>query len=51
MAEFLLTLQNVFTLAFIVSSMLAMGLSLTVAQIAGPLRNARLVLVALAPTS
>ncbi len=48
MAEALVTLQNVFTLAFIVSSMLAMGLSLTVAQIARPLRSPRLVIVALA---
>lgn len=34
-------------LAFVVSSMLAMGLSLTVRQIVGPLRNARLVAFAL----
>ena len=47
MSELLTTLQNVFTLAFVVSSMLAMGLSLTIAQIAGPLRNVRLVLLAL----
>ncbi|MCZ6505044.1 MAG: bile acid:sodium symporter [Actinobacteria bacterium] len=34
-------------LVFVVSSMLAMGLSLTVSQIIAPLRNARLVVVAL----
>jgi len=34
-------------LVFVVSSMLAMGLSLTVSQIVAPLRNARLVVVAL----
>ncbi len=34
-------------LVFVVSSMLAMGLSLTVAQIAAPLRNVRLVALAL----
>jgi predicted Na+-dependent transporter len=47
MAEFLATLQNLFTFAFVVSSMLAMGLSLTVGQIVEPLRNVRLVLLAL----
>jgi BASS family bile acid:Na+ symporter len=48
MAAFLNALSNVFTLAFVVTSMLAMGLSLTVPQIIAPLRNARLVLLALA---
>jgi len=33
--------------AFVVSSMLAMGLSLTIGQIVGPLRNGKLVLLAL----
>ena len=47
MAEFLATLQSLFTFAFVVSSMLAMGLSLTVGQIVEPLRNLRLVLLAL----
>jgi predicted Na+-dependent transporter len=47
MAEFLATLQNLFTFAFVVSSMLAMGLSLTVGQILQPLSNLRLVLLAL----
>lgn len=32
----------------IVTSMLAMGMSLTVPQVVGPLKNARLVIVALA---
>jgi BASS family bile acid:Na+ symporter len=47
MAEFLATLQNLFTFAFVVSSMLAMGLSLSVGQILQPLSNLRLVLLAL----
>ena len=47
MAEFLATLQSLFTFAFVVSSMLAMGLSLTVGQIVEPLRSVRLVLLAL----
>ena len=47
MAEFLATLQSLFTFAFVVSSMLAMGLSLTVPQILQPLSNLRLVLLAL----
>jgi predicted Na+-dependent transporter len=41
------TLQNLFTLAFVVTSMLSMGLSLTVSQILQPLRNTRLVIMAL----
>ena len=51
MAEVLATLQSLFTFAFVVSSMLAMGLSLTVAQILQPLRNVRLVLLALVANS
>ena len=47
MDEFLATLQNLFTFAFVVSSMLAMGLSLTVGQILQPLSSLRLVLLAL----
>jgi predicted Na+-dependent transporter len=47
MAEMLGALSNVFTLLFVVTSMLSMGLSLTVPQILQPLRNARLVLMAL----
>lgn len=42
------TLQNLFTLAFVVTSMLGMGLSLTVSQILQPLRNTRLVALSLA---
>jgi predicted Na+-dependent transporter len=41
------TLQNLFTLAFVITSMLSMGLSLTVSQILQPLRNSRLVIMAL----
>ena len=41
-------LQNLFTLAFVVTSMLSMGLSLTLSQIVQPLRNTRLVVMALA---
>lgn len=47
MADFLIALQNLFTLAFVISSMLSMGLSLTVPQIIAPLRSTRLVLMAL----
>jgi BASS family bile acid:Na+ symporter len=47
MAEFLNALSNLFTLLFVVTSMLSMGLALTVPQIAAPLRNARLVVLAL----
>jgi predicted Na+-dependent transporter len=38
------TLQNLFTFAFVLSSMLSMGLSLTVSQIIQPLRSIRLVI-------
>jgi predicted Na+-dependent transporter len=44
----LTTLQSLFTLTFVVTSMLSMGLSLTVSQILQPLRNPRLVIMALA---
>ena len=47
MADRLNALSNVFTLAFVVTNMLSMGLSLTVPQIVAPLRNARLVMMAL----
>ena len=40
-------LQNLFTLAFVVTSMASMGLSLTVSQILQPLKSARLVILAL----
>ena len=38
---------SVAMLAFVLSSMLAMGLGLTVSQIIAPLRNARLVVLSL----
>ena len=47
MADLLAALQNIFTLLFVVTTMLAMGLSLTIPQIIGPLKNARLVIMAL----
>jgi bile acid:Na+ symporter, BASS family len=47
MAELLTDLSNVFTLAFAVTSMFSMGLSLTMSQISGPLRDVRLVAMAL----
>lgn len=48
MADVLSTLSNLFTLAFVVTSMLSMGLSLTIPQILAPLKNTRLVATALA---
>ena len=48
MSEVLATLVQVSALVFVLSSMLAMGLSLTVPEIIAPLKNLRLVLVALA---
>jgi BASS family bile acid:Na+ symporter len=47
MAEVLNALSNVITLLFVVTSMLSMGLSLTVPQLLQPLRSTRLVLMAL----
>lgn len=47
MAEFLNALSNLFTLLFVVTSMLSMGLALTIPQILAPLRNARLIVLAL----
>src|SRR5690348_9290624 len=47
MSEFLASLSSVLTLAFAVTSMFSMGLRLTVAEIAEPLRGGRLVLIAL----
>ncbi len=46
--HFFSIIMNLSTLVFVVTSMLAMGLSLTVAQIIAPLRNTRLVFGALA---
>lgn len=48
MAQVLTALSDGAVLLFVITSMLAMGLSLTVAQILEPLRNARLVALALA---
>src|SRR5690242_10759737 len=47
MAETLTVLSNIFTLTFVVSSMLALGFGLTVGQIVSPLRDGQLVLRAL----
>ena len=48
MSEVMATLVQLSALVFVLSSMLAMGLSLTVPEIIAPLRNVRLVLIALA---
>ena len=45
--EILQVLMNLSVLVFVITSMLAMGLNLTVGQIIAPLRNARLVILAL----
>src|SRR5215207_1307793 len=47
MLEILAVLSNVFTLTFVVASMLALGFSLTVRQIATPLSDVQLVVRAL----
>ena len=47
MIEILGVLSNVFTLTFVVASMLALGFSLTVRQIVSPLSDVQLVLRAL----
>lgn len=46
--HFFSVIMNLSTLVFVVTSMLVMGLSLTIARIMAPLRNTRLVIVALA---
>jgi predicted Na+-dependent transporter len=46
--HFFSIIMNLSTLVFVVTSMLGMGLSLTVARIIAPLRNTRLVIAALA---
>jgi predicted Na+-dependent transporter len=46
-AEFFEAIAQLSGLVFVVTSMLAMGMSLTIAQIVEPLRNVRLVLLAL----
>jgi BASS family bile acid:Na+ symporter len=45
--EILNTLYNLMSLIFVLGTMISMGLSLTVAQVTGPLRNARFVVMAL----
>ena len=47
LANLLEVLAKTAGLLFVVTSMLAMGLSLTIAQIVEPLKNARLVILAL----
>ncbi len=48
MLDLLTLIMNLSTLVFVVTSMLAMGLSLSLAEIGAPLRNTRLVVAALA---
>jgi BASS family bile acid:Na+ symporter len=48
MNDILATLAQLSVLVFVISSMLSMGLSLTIKQIVEPLKNARLVILALA---
>ena len=45
--ELLNTLYNLMSLVFVLGTMASMGLSLTIAQITGPLRNVRFVVIAL----
>jgi len=47
MEQILTVIMQISVLVFVVTSMLAMGLNLTVSQIVAPLRNARLVILAL----
>jgi BASS family bile acid:Na+ symporter len=47
MSDVLETLAQLSVLVFVIASMLAMGLSLTIPQITAPLKNARLVILAL----
>jgi BASS family bile acid:Na+ symporter len=47
MTEILETLYNLMGLVFVLGTIISMGLSLTIAQITGPLRNARFVIIAL----
>ncbi len=47
MSDALLDVAKVAILTFVLASMVALGLSLTVRQIVEPLRNARLVVLAL----
>lgn len=45
--EFLNTLYNLMGLIFVLGTIISMGLSLTIAQVTGPLRNARFVIIGL----
>jgi predicted Na+-dependent transporter len=47
LADFITLIAQIAGLLFVISSMLAMGLSLTIAQIGQPLKNTRLVVLAL----
>jgi predicted Na+-dependent transporter len=47
MSEIITTLAQISAMTFVLTSMLAMGLSLTIKQIVDPLRNTRVVLLAL----
>ena len=47
MSEILQVIMQLSVLVFVIASMLSMGLSLTIKQIVAPLRNARLVILAL----
>ncbi|MFC2055815.1 bile acid:sodium symporter family protein [Chloroflexota bacterium] len=47
MSEILAVIMNLSVLVFVITSMLAMGLNLTIKQIVEPLRNMRLVILAL----
>jgi len=48
MSQILITLAQLSVLVFVVSSMLSMGLSLTMAQVIDPLKNRRLIIMAMA---
>jgi BASS family bile acid:Na+ symporter len=47
MSEIVMVIAQVSGLAFVLTSMLAMGLNLTIKQIMAPLRNTRLVILGL----
>lgn len=47
MSEIVASLTSAFTLAFVITSMFGLGLGLTVRDIVAPLKNVRLVLLAL----
>ena len=47
MTDILTTLYNLMGLVFVIGTIISMGLSLTMKQIIGPLRNVRFVIIAL----